>query len=134
MYSPYRFRCVVLWMLLLIGMILHFNYHVSGIFYGVELKRPGADGTIPASAQMTKSIFYHLPMLFIAALLFFEQRWFRISMFVISLAYTVSHAFHLAGEFKAEKADLAQIPLLSVVLILSILLSVSSYHYFKYER
>jgi phosphotransferase system glucose/maltose/N-acetylglucosamine-specific IIC component len=129
-----KFKVIVLWILLLIGMILHFNYHVSAIFYGIDVKRPNADGTIPLMAHILKTVFYHFPMIFVVALLYLKTKWFRGVMFVISLAYTVYHVFHVLGEFKKPKLDLAQIPLLSLVLIFSLLLNKESWKYFKYEK
>ena len=120
--------------MLLIGMILHFNYHVSGIFYGIDVKRPNANGTIPAMAQLLKTVFYLFPMIFIVALLYFKQKWFRLSIFIISLPYTISHVMHVWGEFKKPEIDLAQVPLLSLVLIFSLLLNKASWDYFKYEK
>lgn len=115
-------------------MILHFNYHVSGIFYGIDVKRPNASGTVPAIAQLLKTAFYHLPMIFIVALLYFKHKWFRLSMLIISLPYTISHIMHVWGEFKKPEIDLAQVPLLSLVLIFSLLLNKASWDYFKYEK
>lgn len=132
--SPYKIKVIVLWLMLLIGMILHFNYHVSGIFYGIDVKRPNATGTVPAMAQLLKTVFYHLPMTFIVALLYFRQKWFRLSMFIISLPYTISHVMHVLGEFKKPEIDLAQVPLLSLLLIFSLLLNKASWDYFKYEK
>lgn len=132
--SIYKIRVIVLWLLLLIGMVLHFNYHVSKIFYGVNVSRPGADGTIPVMAQVLKTVFYHLPMIFIVTLLYFRHKWFKLFMLIVSVPYTISHVFHVAGEFKKTELDIAQIPLLSLVLIFSLLLNKASWDYYKYDR
>lgn len=132
--SPYRFRAIVLWILLLAGMILHFNYHVSKLFYGINVVRPGADGTIPFMAQLLKNAFYHLPMIFIVLMLYFKQKWFRLLLLLASLPYTVSHVFHVIGEFKKTHLDAAQIPLLSLMLIFSLLLNKTLWDYFRYEK
>lgn len=120
-------------MLLLIGMILHFNYHVSELFYGVDLVKPGADGKVPASAAIIKTLFYHLPMIFIVAHLYLAQRWFRLTMFILSVLYSIAHAFHLAGEFGKPSLDLAQVPLLSLVLLFSLLLNKASWSYYQFK-
>ncbi|MES2591854.1 MAG: hypothetical protein V4608_08220 [Bacteroidota bacterium] len=131
--STYQFRTIVLWVLVLIGMILHFNYHVSSIFYGIDVKRPGANGTIPAMAQLLKTVYYHFPMIFIAVLLYLKQKWFRLLMLIISLAYTISHMIHVWEEFTKPVLNLAQAPLLSLVLIFSLLLNKASWDYFVNE-
>lgn len=131
--STNKLRVIVLWLLLIIGMILHFNYHVSKIFYGIDVVRPGAEGKIPTMAHLLKTIFYHLPMIFVVAILYFKQKWFRFLLFFISLPYTISHVMHVWGEFKKPEIDMAQVPLLSLVLIFSLLLNKASWDYFKYE-
>lgn len=123
-----------MWLLLLIGMILHFNYHVSKIFYGIEVVRPGASGVIPVMAHVMKSVFYHFPMIFIVALLYLRQNWFRLAMILISLVYSASHIMHVLDEFKKPHLDWAQIPLLSLVLIINLFLNKAAWDYFKKDK
>lgn len=126
-------KVIVLWIICLIGMILHFNYHVSKIFYGIDVVRPGATGEISAMAHVMKTVYYHFPMVFIVALLYFTQKTFRLGMFAISLLYSVSHVMHVIDEFNKPMLDWSQIPLLSLVLIFSVLLNKASWEYFKQE-
>lgn len=124
-------RVLILWIVLLVCMILHFNYHVSKIFYGINVVRPGTDGTIPFMAQVLKNVYYHFPMIFIVALLYLKSTWFRLSLFVISIVYSLSHIAHLRDEFSKATLDWAQIPLLSLTLVFSVLLNKASWDYFK---
>ncbi len=127
-------RVLILWIVLLICMVLHFNYHVSKIFYGINVVRPGTDGTIPFMAHVLKSVYYHLPMLFIVALLYFKNYWFKLGLFVISIPYSLSHVAHLREEFMKPSLDWAQLPLLSLTLAFSLLLNKASWDYFKTNR
>lgn len=130
----YYLRVLVLWIILLVAMILHFNYHVSKIFYGINVVRPGMNGEIPVMAQVMKTVYYHLPMLFIVLMLYFRQKWFRLSLLIISIPYTVSHVMHLADEFTKPKLDIAQIPLFFLILGFSLLLNKASWDYFRSDR
>jgi len=132
--SIQQFQVVVLWIIVLIGMILHFNYHVSKIFYGIDVSRPGADGTISPMVHVVRAAFYHLPMIFIALLLFIGAKWFRLAMFIISIPYTLSHVGHVLKEFQKPAYDLSQIILLSLILLLSIVLNAASWNYFTAKR
>ncbi|MDF2456240.1 MAG: hypothetical protein K0R51_2233 [Cytophagaceae bacterium] len=125
------FRLIVLWTLIIIGMILHFNYHVSEIFYGIDVARPEANGVVPAGAHIIKNVFYHIPLLIIISILYFTGKWYKLALFLIGLAFTVSHAMHLAGEFKHPTYDLSQIPLLVIVLFVSLLINKASWDYYK---
>ena len=127
----WQIRVVALWLLSLIGMILHFNYHVSKIFYGIDVVRPGATGEISAMAHLMKSVYYHFPMIFIVALLFLKQRWFLLGMIIISGIYTVSHVAHVVDELTKPKLDWSQIPLLSLVLVFSAILNWASVRYYQ---
>ena len=129
--SQNQFRVVILWTLLIIGMILHFNYHVSKIFYGIDVVRPGSNGTISNMSYILKHVFYHFPMLFVLGLLYIKHRWFLIIVFGVSLLYTLSHVMHVSEEFMKPVLNWAQIPLLSLVLFMSILLNKSSWDYLR---
>ena len=125
------FKLVTLWILIIIGMILHFNYHVSEIFYGINVAKPDANGIIPAAAHVIKNIFYHIPLLIVISLLYFNSKWYKLGLFVLSIIFTLAHAQHLFGEFKQETYDLSQIPLLVIVLLTSVLINKTSWDYYK---
>lgn len=127
------FKLIVLWILIIIGMILHFNYHVSEIFYGINVARPDAAGVVPATAHVIKNIFYHVPLLIVVSLLYFKHKWYKLALLVLSLIFTLAHAQHVLGEFKHETYDLSQIPLLLIVLLVSILINKASWDYYKYS-
>lgn len=129
--EKHQIRVIVLWVVCLIGMILHFNYHVSKIFYGINVVRPGATGEISAMAHVMKSVYYHLPMIFIVAQLYVTAAWFRLTMFGISIIYSFSHVLHVVDEVTKPVLDWSQIPLLSLVLIFSVLLNWSSWMYYR---
>ena len=120
-------RCIILWLLLIVAMILHFNYHVGGIFYGKDLARPDATGIVPFGTHLIRNVFYHLPMIWILLLVFFNHKFIRIGLFLISILYSISHLLHLIGEMK--NPDFSQMPLLSLTLFISIILSIQHYKY-----
>jgi len=122
-------RCILLWLILVIAMILHFNYHIGEIFYGIDIVRPEANGTIPIGTHLIRNIFYHLPILWILILLYFNSKIIRFGLFITSLIYTLSHAMHLVGEM--TNPDLSQVPLLTITLGVSILLNREQYKYWK---
>eukprot|EP01034_Spumella_vulgaris_P016599 gene16599-21191_t len=54
----------LLWMMLVICMILHFDYHVSGIFYGIDVKKTDATGQYPPTLILIRGLFQILPLIF----------------------------------------------------------------------
>lgn len=127
-------RVLVIWALIMIGMILHFNYHVSKIFYGIDVARPGADGTINPMVHVVRTAFYHLPMIFIVALLFLRSQIFRLVMFLITFLYTISHIMHVWKELTKPTPDFSQVVLMTLILVMSIVLNVSSWKHYLSGR
>lgn len=126
-----RIRVIILWNMLVVCMVLHFNYHVSGIFYGIDVARPDADGTFPPTLIIVRALFQLLPLLYAAALLFFSNRpVVRVNM-VLSALYLLANASHLAGEFTHGTIDPSQVSLLSVTLLLSAALLFASVRWMR---
>ena len=113
-------------------MILHFNYHVGEIFYGIDVLRENANGSVPVATHAIRNIFYHLPILWIILLVFSDARAVRLGIFLISIVYSFAHAMHLAREFTSP--DLSQLPLLILAFIVSVLLNVTHYKYLKQQE
>ncbi len=122
-------RIFTFWFLLTVCMILHFNYHVSDIFYGIDVTRPNANGTKPFSLIIIRFVFEILPMAFAIAMLYLKAAWFRKVTFGVSLIYTLSNTAHVIGKLK--EGEPSQLILLNFVLIFSVLLSIESWKWMK---
>lgn len=116
-------KLITLWGLTIIGMILHFNYHIGELFYGIDVVREDATGEEPVSVLVIRTLFYHLPMLWIVFILYACKRWMYVVLFVISILYALAHASHLFGELTG-RLNPSQTGLLAVVFIISALLAV----------
>ncbi len=127
--TTHRIQLSLLWLLMVVGMMLHFDYHVSGIFYGIDLKRPNATGEFPPTIWLIRFVFQLAPMMAVTFLLFFEQQWLRVAHFGVSLLYTLAHTSHLIREL--QKPDMSQLNLLSLVVVVSLLLNVVALRWLK---
>lgn len=125
-------KCIILWLMLIVMMILHFNYHVGEIFYGIDIVRENANGTVPISTHIIRGIFYHLPIIWILLLLVTDAKALKITLFFVSLVYTFAHGMHLVGEL--GKPDISQVSLLILTFITSIILNIEHYKYWKVKR
>ena len=128
-----RIKIITVWLLLIVCMILHFDYHVSELFYGIDIRNKDADGTIPERILFIRSAFHFLPLLYIVMVLWLETKTVRIFQFILSLMYTLSHCFHLAGEI-SKGNNPSQIVLLSVTAFLSLLLILASWEWMKTQK
>lgn len=122
-------RLILLWFILILCMMLHFNYHIGVIFYGFDVVRDGADGTIPSSTHVIRSAFYVLPLLWIVLLMINNSKALRLGLFLVSILYCISHAMHLAGD--AIPFDGSQTPLLTLTFIISGFLTYEHYLYWR---
>ena len=122
-------KCILFWLLLVITMMLHFNYHIGELFYGVDITKEGANGTVPIGTHIIRNIFYHLPIVWVIVLILTDAIFIRAALFIISLVYVLSHGLHLAKDL--SNPDLSQTPLLFLSLIIAILLSVEHYKYWR---
>ena len=122
-------KCIIYWVLLVIIMMLHFNYHVGEIFYGIDVAREGANGIIPIGTHIIRNIFYHLPIIWVVVLILSDKKVVKIGLFFISIVYLLSHLMHLVKDL--AKPDLSQTPLLILALVIAGLLSLEHYNYWK---
>lgn len=110
-------------------MVLHFNYHVGEIFYGIDVARENADGVVPIGTHVIRNIFYHLPIVWITVLLTYQTNLIRLGLFIISIVYWIAHLMHLVKDL--ENPDFSQTPLLILALFISALLTFEHYKYWK---
>jgi len=110
-------------------MMLHFNYHIGELFYGVDITKEGANGTVPIGTHIIRNIFYHLPIVWVIVLILTDAIFIRAALFIISLVYVLSHGLHLAKDL--SNPDLSQTPLLFLSLTIAILLSIEHYKYWR---
>jgi hypothetical protein len=123
----------VLWLALVVGMVLHFNYDMSGLRYGVSVELPGADGTVPWSNFVIKALFYVVPFLLAVVASSFPGPAYRPVNFVLSLLFLLANASHVVVTARraTDVITLAQVLLLVAVLIANGQLSRVSYRWWR---
>lgn len=109
----------LLWLVLVVGMVLHFNYGVSGLRYGVALEQRGATGVVPWSNFTIKAVFYVVPLMIAVACTGGVSRWARAVIFGLSILFGLANAAHLVTTALAAHDVLgyAQTLLLTGVLV-----------------
>lgn len=128
---PYRTRAVSLWIMLTVCMILHVSYHLTEAVYGIDIRRPDANGTVPPTLVAVRFAFQLAPMLIATAILFFDGLVARRVHLALAGLITLAHASHLAGELAQTPLDPSQVVLLTVTLILSSALVVAARGWLK---
>ncbi len=129
MTTTYTQKLILLWTLMVVCMMLHFDYNVSGIFYGIDVTSKDAKGVPPPTLLTLRLLFHLLPMLFAVLLLFFAGKSFRWLMVIVSPLYVLAHAFHLFGILGEKPFDTSQAILLSFMVAISVLQSGVAYRW-----
>ena len=127
----HRTKITVIWLMLVLCMMLHFDYHVSGIFSGVDVQRPDARGVYPPTLILIRALFQVFPMGFALLTLFFAGRAVRIINLVLAVIYAPLHGFHVAGILRETPVDPTQVQLLVFTFLLSLLLAGVSWKWLK---
>ena len=123
-------KCITLWVLLIIAMMLHSNYSVSGIIYGLDVRSPNATGEITLGTIIIRQLFYHLPFVWIFIIMYFETKLVRLGLFILSVVYGFAHAMHLVGEV-VKGDDPSQVSLLSFTLVTAVILVLEHFKWYK---
>lgn len=123
----------LLWLMLVICMVLHFDYHVSGIFYGIDVKKPDATGSYPPTLILIRGLFQVLPMAFALVPMFFSNKPVRLVLFILSAMYAPLHGFHIAGTLRETPVDPTQVQLLVFTFFVSLLLVAISWSWWKQD-
>lgn len=124
-------RLTLFWLLMCICMMLHFNYNLSGLFYGIDLKVENASGTQPPQLIVLRLLFNIVPMAFAVALMYGAQRWLRWTVLIASALYVLAHAGHLAGELRHTPPDYSQWMLLTFTLLLAALQTFTAWQWLR---
>ncbi len=119
----------MLWMLTIIGMILHFNYHTADFMAGVA--PPAASGAETTGRILIRTVFYHLPFLWIILTLYNSRRVVRMILLCISAGYFAAHLFHFISEVTKDSRSVSQSSLLFVVLVSAAILVKEHYNAVK---
>ena len=112
----------LLWLVLVVGMVLHFNYGVSGLRYGVPFESPTADGTVPWANFGIKTIFYVMPLMLAVGTTGSASSTYRHVNRALAVVFAVANTAHLVGTMSsaADPLGYAQVVLLAGVLLANV--------------
>lgn len=128
-----QLRVAILWLVLVVGMILHSTYALSALRYGEDVSVANATGSVPWSNVWLKTTFYVVPLIMSVVTLLSATpswRWFN---FAASVAFLLANIAHVAAEgFRAfEPLPIAQSILLACLAASSVPLTVLSWRWAK---
>ena len=116
-------RIIILWTLLVLSYALHGLYHLSELFFGIDIRLPDADGTVPVVSHIFRIVLEVGTIVMILVWLKTRHRslaWFSL---VWSVILFILNGVHLVGTLRSELDNYSQVALLLVILIVNGFLS-----------
>jgi hypothetical protein len=120
-----RFKIAFYWLLLGVCFLTHTLLHMYGLFYGADVRVPGATGEVSLGVQAFNTVIFTVTFLMAVLSLNLAGRGFRWFSFVWSGLFMVLNLFHLGATLFVEAFDLSQVCLLSFVVAVNVLLTVA---------
>jgi hypothetical protein len=111
-----------LWALLVISYCLHTQFELMGIFFGTDLKAPGATGEMPYWMHFFLIAINIIPLIMVLLTLFMSGKIFRLINFSLSILFGLLNGYHLIATAMSDFKNLSQIILLSFILAANVLL------------
>ena len=124
-------KIIVLWSLFLLGMAFHSILAIMPLFFGESITIADSTGVMPISIGWTVLIFYLIPMICITALLYCKKKWHRVVNLLMAVFFAIASLFHL---YKELESNITQLILLSFILVITLLLTFSSFKWFKESK
>lgn len=115
-------KIVVLWLLILIGYILHPQFYLSGLFYGMDIKLKDATGKEPVSSHIMHLIFDVLPMVIIVLCLYLTRRVYRLILLILAVLFLIANGAHLIETIEGDAGNISQITLTGFIFVLNLIL------------
>jgi hypothetical protein len=115
-------KIAIIWALIALALNFHTQYEMRGLFFGQDIKVPGATGQMPFELHYFTIVVNILPLLLSLLTMYLSQKWFRWAGFVFAILFALLNAFHVFEQISSHPDDLSQAVLLLFVLAANVLL------------
>ena len=115
-------KVAILWLLLGVCFSLHNIFHLSALFFGVDIKLADADGTVPNKAHLFRILIDIFSFVFVLLSLYVFKRLFYWISFVWAALLSLANCMNLVEMVIYEWRDYSQVLLLTLILAINILL------------
>jgi hypothetical protein len=128
---PLQGQIIALWVVFLFGMVFHSQLAMMPLLYGEDVAMPGYGGKTPISHLWLMLGFFAVPMLAIAATVFFVSPPYRMFHFGLTVAYSVLNFLHAAMDLTVRPIEWYQIALMVIVFINGVLLNILAFQWMQ---
>lgn len=124
-------KIVTLWLLILIGYILHSQFYLAGLFYGIDIKLKDAPGKEPMLSHIMHLIFDVLPMVIIVLSLYLTCRAYRLVLLIVVALFLIANGAHLTETINEDAGNISQITLTGFIFVLNLLLAREAFKWLR---
>lgn len=124
-----KVQIIFLWLLYPLGIMLHTLIALLPLFVGLSVKEDAMEKSSINAQKAMMMITSSIPLIFICGILFTDHAVFRwLNLAMVSLL-CLANLMHLLKHIGADKKDIVQNSLLTLLLIFSLLLAFVSYQW-----
>lgn len=124
-------KIVNLWFLFILGGLIHTVVELLPLFFMPSIVIEGASTDGIAVATWFSIVMYLIPMTLILAIQLTEATWLRLVNLVVAVAALLLSAMHPMELFEAEELNVAQLLLMSFIVLSMIVLVAQSWCWFR---
>lgn len=124
-------QIIALWAVFLFGMVFHSQLAMMPMLYGQDVTMAEYKGKMPISHSWLMLGFYAIPMLAIAATVFWAAPLYRLVHFGVTLLYSVLNFTHAAMDLTVRPIDWPQIALMVLVFVNGLLLNLAAFQWIQ---
>jgi hypothetical protein len=124
-------QIIALWAVFLFGMVFHSQLAMMPMLYGQDVAMDEYKGNMPKSHSWLMLGFYAIPMVAIAATVFYTAPLYRLIHFGVTVVYTVLNFMHAAMDLTVRPIDWPQIALMALVFVNGLLLNLAAFQWMQ---
>jgi hypothetical protein len=124
-------QIIALWAVFLFGMVFHSQLAMMPILYGQDVAMAEYKSKMPRSHAWLMLGFYAIPMVAIAATVFYTSPLYRLVHFSVTLLYSVMNFVHAAMDLSVRPIDWPQIALMVLVFGNGLLLNLAAFQWMQ---
>lgn len=120
-------KIALLWLLIAISYSMHSIYHLSELFFGIDIKLPDANGKVPLNIHFFRIATEVFTLLMVVLTIKIKARAYNWFSFIWACLLGILNLVHFVSTFIREPSEISQIALLAFVLAVNVLLAIEIY-------
>lgn len=128
---PLQGQIIALWVVFLFGMVFHSQLAMMPLLYSEDIAMPRYGGKTPISHLWLMLGFFAVPMLAIAATVFYASPSYRMLHFGLTIVYSVLNFLHAAMDLTVRPIEWYQIALMVIVFVNGVLLNIVAFQWMQ---